>query len=252
MKTKDNEMIGKVAIPYIKHLSEKVARTFKKYRIQTIHRPTSTISNILCSSKKDKLHDLDKAGVLYQVDCAKHTTSYIGETERSLKLRAYDHRVISHLDSTICHSIAPKRITPPTSNDSNGATRKSSRNIKKIDYKALHTGGNQILNVGNTPVSEHLATETHDKSDVSIKIIGKEDNWWKRGVREAIRIKEANPQLNIDEGRYHISPIYSLINQPTTQNSTRPRRQMNPELLQQENPRTGHPTESSSTTELHL
>ena len=38
-----------------------------------------------------------------------------------------------------------------------------------------------------------------------------DENWYTRGIREAIVIKEIKPTLNIDEGRYHLSPIYDNI-----------------------------------------
>ena len=46
---------------------------------------------------------------------------------------------------------------------------------------------------------------------MQIKVVAQESNWWKRGVREANRIRVGRPSMNLDEGRYHISPIYSLI-----------------------------------------
>ena len=208
----EGETIGRVVLPYVKHLSEKVARAYRKHRIQTVHRPTWTLGNILCCSKKDKVHDMDKSGVIYQVECKRHNAVYIGETERAMKARAYDHRVVSHEDTSINHSIK----TEVRGRERTQQPRRSRREVKRVDnYKTMHTGEKQILTLGTTPVSEHMARyqDEHREDDVSIKVIGREDNWFKRGIKEAIKIKETTPNLNIDEGRYHISAIYSLIDE---------------------------------------
>ena len=38
-----------------------------------------------------------------------------------------------------------------------------------------------------------------------------DDNWYQRGVKEAIAINKLKPTLNQDEGRHHLSPIYSKL-----------------------------------------
>ena len=63
-KVEKEKSYGKVIIPYINKLSEKMARIFKKYSIEAIHKPTKTIHNMVCIKKKDKVHDLDKVGVV--------------------------------------------------------------------------------------------------------------------------------------------------------------------------------------------
>ena len=62
-KPKEKEKVerrGKVTIPYIKGLSENLARIFKRYDIETIHKPTATIKNILCNKMKDQVHVLEQ------------------------------------------------------------------------------------------------------------------------------------------------------------------------------------------------
>ena len=51
---------------------------------------------------------MDKVGAVYEVQCKKHNTKYVGETERPLKKRAYEHRIIEHNESVVSHSL--KRI----------------------------------------------------------------------------------------------------------------------------------------------
>ena len=64
-----------------------------------LHKPTVTIKNILCSKAKDRLHSLDKPGVIYAIQCQKHDGLYVGQTGRAAKDRFYKHRVINHHDA---------------------------------------------------------------------------------------------------------------------------------------------------------
>ena len=40
---KQDQARGKVVIPYVKSLSEKIARTYRKYNIDTIHKPVQKL-----------------------------------------------------------------------------------------------------------------------------------------------------------------------------------------------------------------
>ena len=48
---------------------------------------------------------MDRVGAIYEVTCEKHNVNYIGETERPLKGRAYDHHIIKHSESVTSHSL---------------------------------------------------------------------------------------------------------------------------------------------------
>ena len=62
-KKNGEEKRGKIIISYIKGVSENLARIFKRHNIEAIHKPSTTIKNILCSKMKDKVEDLDRTGV---------------------------------------------------------------------------------------------------------------------------------------------------------------------------------------------
>ena len=64
-----------ITLPYIKKISEKIAKKIKEYRIRTVHKPSHTIKNILLKSK-DKANKLDRPGAIYKI-------KYIGETENN-------------------------------------------------------------------------------------------------------------------------------------------------------------------------
>ena len=56
-----------------------------------------------------------------------------------------------------------------------------------------------------------MAREEHEKCDLGHSIICTEDNWFKRGVKEAIAIRKIKPSLNLDDGRYHLSSMYDAF-----------------------------------------
>ena len=144
--------------------------------------------------------------------CQKHSDKYIGETGGPLKERNYEHRIIPHKDSKISHSILKKKSIQDVVEDHNGR-RRSGRLKKKagVDYRQLDRGEEIIINPGNSEIAKHMQESTHNKEDVTCEIIQNEDNWYRRGVKEAIEIRRRAPTLNIDKGRYHLSEIWTKV-----------------------------------------
>ena len=211
------ERRGRVVLPYVKGTSEKIARIFKRYDIETIHKPSSTLKNLLCSKMKDKVDILDRTGAVYHIECKKKECreerpkdDYTGETERVTRERMYEHRVIDHKTAKEYASLKDpeEKKVPAPLNPAGGAIRRSSRLKEKVDYKALHENKNQQITLGNTDFSAHVATDVHEKKDLKFSVLCTEQNWFKRGVKEAIAIKKIKPTLNKDQGRYHLSPLY--------------------------------------------
>ena len=59
---------------------------------------------------KDKIHDLDKTGVVYHAGCkskCENKSRCVGETDRVWRQRLCEHRVITHKEANIAHSIKP-------------------------------------------------------------------------------------------------------------------------------------------------
>ena len=215
------ERRGKVVLPYTKCLSEKLGRIFKKYDIETIHKPTSTIKNLVCNKMKDKVEDLDKTGAVYWVDCKrevckevskKKKNDYTGETDRVTRERLYEHRVIDHKTAKRAASIDHEEEKKGRTAGRVG-TRRSERqkDKKKKDYKVINDGSDQILSEGSTEFSAHVASDRHSKDDLQYRILCTDDDWFRRGVKEAIAIRKIQPTLNKDGGRYHLSKIYDDI-----------------------------------------
>ena len=103
--SEEEERASTITIPYVKGVSEKIARELKKHNIQTIHKPTTKLKHVLFNKMKDKVNDLDRSGVIYKIDCKRHKEIYIGETGRPMKERGREHRVVTCEDAKKNHSI---------------------------------------------------------------------------------------------------------------------------------------------------
>ena len=92
-KPKDNSerSKGMVVIPYIKGVTEKLQRVYKKHNIATSVKPLRTIRNILVHPK-DKIDKEKKSGVVFRIKCKNCNDSHIGETGRQLNTRVKEHR----------------------------------------------------------------------------------------------------------------------------------------------------------------
>ena len=158
---------------------------------------------------KDKIEDLDKTGAVYYNICKKHeNATYVGETERVLRERLYEHRIIDHKTTSKSASLTQ---TCQHENTQTTGLRRSKRKRNQVDYKIMHEGSNQQLTEGNTEFSAHVATDIHNKQDFEFKMLHTENNWYKRGIKEAIAIRKLKPSLNKDGGRYHLSAIYGDV-----------------------------------------
>ena len=224
-ETKKEEEIhlARVSVPYNKGLSERFAKTMKSYKVDTIHKPTSTIKNVLCSRAKDRLHPMDKPGVIYSIKCNAHNNHYVGQTGRAAKERFYEHRVMTHEESKMCHSLSDSKKKEIAEEEVSTGLRRSSRATERKDYKAMNSGSNQLLSVGDTVVSKHMALNDHKPGDIEIKLLDFEPNWKRRLKKETIAINRMTPDLNGNEGQY-ISPIFDPV--PTkfsASGGTRPR-----------------------------
>ena len=209
-----DEPRGKVVIPYVKNLSEKVSHIMKKFNVQTISKPPMKLKSYVCNMK-DKVHPMDRPGAIYKARCKRHVRKYVGETDKAKKERGYEHKIVSHKDSIESHSLREEVCAPEPA----AGTRRSKRNVKKIDYKKMHTGQHIHITEGQTEVSKHVATCDHEEGDLEIVALGYEQNWYRRGIREAIEIKRHRPDLNVDEGRHYLSPLYERIISPPVKTS---------------------------------
>ena len=80
-----------VVFSYIKRVTEKLQRVYKKHNIATSVKPLRTIRNILVLPK-DKIDKEKKSGVVYRIKRKNCNDCYIGETGRQLNTRVKEHR----------------------------------------------------------------------------------------------------------------------------------------------------------------
>ena len=136
---------------------------------------------------KDKVENLDKTGAVYYNWCKKHEKQdYVGETDRVLRERMYEHRVIDHKTAKRAASINHHEEEKEKPKISKEPTRKSSRIKTRKDYKSI-SEGTQPLTEGSTEFSAHIASDHHEKNDVEHTILMTDDNWYRRGIKEATR-----------------------------------------------------------------
>ena len=207
------ERRGKVVIPYTKGLSENLAKVFRRYDIETIHKPSATLKNIICNKMKDQVHVLDKTGAVYYNKCKRHDdpkNDYVGETDRVWRGRQYEHGVVDHKTANRSASINHPE-DPPEPTRRRPSTRSQKRNQPERNYATMHHGTNQKLTLGSTEFSAHLASEEHEKDDIESKLLCTEEDWFRRGVKEAIAIRKINPTLNQDDGRHNLSTMYNKL-----------------------------------------
>ena len=95
------ESLGRVLIPYIKPVSEAVAREFRKLNAEVIYMPPTKLKNVVCANMKDTVPNEDKAEVVYLINCQKHDESYIGHTKNPT--RRGDTNITSYLVQTLTH-----------------------------------------------------------------------------------------------------------------------------------------------------
>ena len=78
-------------MPYIKGISEKIAKTLNRFNVNTAHKPVKTVGSIL-KKPKDKFDQDLSTGVVYKISCKDCEKVYIGQTSRALKSRTREHK----------------------------------------------------------------------------------------------------------------------------------------------------------------
>jgi len=206
--------LGRVSVPYVAKTSEKVAKTFRRYGIQTSHRPVQTIRSIMYAKRKDKVEDLDKSGVIYHCECKRCSQSYVGETGRCMRVRMYDHKVVSHKQSKISHSVDSSQLQQlQASSQAEPIEQRRSirlRDMPEVNYSERN-GTGQLMSDSSSALYRHMASAYHQEGDVTVRVVASEQTRWRRKLKEALAIHNLNPTLNEDDGGYRISQIYTLL-----------------------------------------
>ena len=131
-----------------------------------------------------------------------------------MKFRGYEHGIIEHSDLLRNMTIGEKEKPKETEmHEENTHVRRSSRlkDKSKVDYKIMNEGEKPTPLNENSEVAQYMRESGHTREDMEITILGYEENWWKRGVKEAIHIRKLKPTLNKDQGRYNLGQIWTNI-----------------------------------------
>ena len=169
-----------VVIPYVKGLSEKVQRIYRRHGIQCALKPHNTLRSLLVRPK-DPRPVLETSDCVYRIPCTNCDIPYIGETSRHLK-----HRLKEHQDSV--KTVATQKYTRSRVSQDNREEHKSAL----ADHAAL---SNHVIDWDNTSL---LATHCSNKKG--------------RWIREAIHVRsEVNGTLNRNEGGYELSRCWDSL-----------------------------------------
>lgn len=101
---------GKVVIPYIQGISERISRTLASHDIQVAHRSVRKLRSFF-KSAKDPTPAATQCGVVYEVDCQDCEKVYIGQTKNSLTTRVNQHRAALRLLQPEKSALAEHAIT---------------------------------------------------------------------------------------------------------------------------------------------
>ena len=99
-----------VTIPYIKGTSETISRIPQPYNICVVHRPTTTLRQLL-TNVKDRDEPNNRQGAVNKIKCSDCQASYIGETDRNLKTRLTEHKRATRNDDANNHIAVRHKLT---------------------------------------------------------------------------------------------------------------------------------------------
>ena len=79
-----------INLPYIQGLSEQLKRALNKHNIKATFYTQTTLRSLL-SKPKDPIPKEDRNNAIYQLNCKDCEAVYVGETKRTLNIRAEEH-----------------------------------------------------------------------------------------------------------------------------------------------------------------
>ena len=86
----------RIVLPYVKNVSERIARVLTPYNIQVTHKPTQKLASFF-GLPKDPISPLDNCSVVYEIACADCNKVYVGRTKNSLRTRVKQHEAALRL-----------------------------------------------------------------------------------------------------------------------------------------------------------
>ncbi len=145
-------------------------------------RPHCTLRRFLVHPK-DKKSMEETSGIVYKIPCNSCSQTYIGETGRLFRYRRGEHQ-------SEAEEVTDKHYT---------------RSQRKVSESTLN----------KSAITDHMSQNNHIMNWEGSKILSREDNTFRRGVREAIHIwKDRQTVMNRDQGRYKLSKVFNPILSP--------------------------------------
>ena len=80
-----------MSIRYVKGISEAIAKILRPVGLKVAHSAAPWKWEV-CMGIKDNIPEVEKKGVVYQIQCAECDAVYIGETLRTVKSRVQEHK----------------------------------------------------------------------------------------------------------------------------------------------------------------
>ena len=182
-KSRDTDYRAKsmVVIPYVKGLSEKTRRIFKRHGIHCALKPANTLRSLLVRPK-DPRPKLDTSQCVYRIPCANCDKVYVGETGRHLKCRIKEHQ-------------------------------ESVKKVSKHKYTRARSSTLSTDTVNPNALADHVAQHNHCIDWDQIGVLAQRcDNQKGRWIREAIKVRaEPKDTMNRDEGNYKLSRTWDAL-----------------------------------------
>ena len=147
----------------------------KSYNVAAASKPHTTLRNLLVHPK-DKRDNHNTTDALYSLPCINCNLEYIGETGRKFGTRLNEHK--TEVDR-VSKSVFIR------------ASRKES-----------------LSTVHKSAVTDHVVEHNHVIGWDRARVIGTEQNRYKRWVKEAMKIRK---RRNRDEGQYFLSHVYDEL-----------------------------------------
>ena len=151
-------------------------QVYQNYNIHAAMSPHNTLRRELVHPK-DKREPYNTTNAIYETPCKNCRLVYVGETGRKFGTRLEEHKTEVE---KVCNKIATR------------AGRKES-----------------LSNVHKSAITDHAVDKNHVIGWDEARVIGTEEDRYKRWVKEAIEIrKRRGKTMNRDEGQYQLSHIY--------------------------------------------
>ena len=156
-----------------------MARVMKKYHISSAMKPHCTLRSQLVHPK-DKRDPLNTTHAIYDIPCKNCKLTYVGETGRKFGTRLEEHKTEAE---KISKSLSTR------------ATRKASQSV-----------------IHKSAITDHVAEKNHVIGWGEAKVLGTEQDRYKRWIKEAVEIrKKGATTMNRDEGQYHLSHVFDEL-----------------------------------------